>query len=85
VFKRVIWWTTGATMGAAGSLWAQRKVKKTVQTTIEKYSPPAVAHRAVDRAKAIGGDLRSVVDEGRAAQADKELELRDRFRVPRRP
>jgi hypothetical protein len=84
VFKRVIWWGTGAAMGAVGSAYAQHKVKKTVRAKVARYTPPAVADRVLDRAKMLGSDLRSVVDEGKAAQADRESELRSRFRVPRR-
>ncbi len=84
MFKRVIWWATGATMGAAGSAWAQRKVKRKVQRTVARYTPPAVRDRVTARARDLADELRSAVDEGRTAQDERAEELRSRFQAPKR-
>ena len=73
MLKRLTWWAAGAAMGAGGSLWAQRKVKKKVA----EFSPPVIAGAAVGAAKELTKDLRSVVNEGRAAMRQRESELRD--------
>lgn len=87
MFKRVIWWTTGAVMGAAGSALAQRKVKKQVQATVQRYAPPAVADRAkqrvIDTAHSLVDDVRDAIDEGRDAAVDRQLELRRKLLVGR--
>lgn len=79
VFKRVIWWSAGAVMGAGGSSWLQRKFRRTVQAKVAKLAPSAVAGRVSDRVRGIGtdvrGTVRSAVDEGRTAMRDREREL----------
>ena len=82
-------------MGASGSTWLQRKVRRTVQAKVEQLKPPAIAGRMGARARAARADasgaLRSVVDEGRTAMRDREAELhrelgsaRDRRRAAKR-
>ncbi len=87
MFKRVIWWTTGAVMGAAGSALAQRKVKKQLQATAQRYAPPAVADRAkqrvMDTAYSLVDDVRDAIDDGREAASDRHQELRSRLPVGR--
>jgi hypothetical protein len=85
MFKRIIWWTTGAVMGAAGSAFAQRKVKRQVKATVERYAPPAIADRArqrvTDTAYGLVDDVRDAFDEGKAAASERQAELRDRLGV----
>jgi hypothetical protein len=80
VFKRVIWWASGAVMGAGGSAWVQRKVKRTVRTKRAQYAPTAVAGRVGDRltssVRGVGETVRDVIDEGRAGMRERESELR---------
>lgn len=59
-------------MGAAGSMWAQRKVKRKVA----QLTPPAIAGAAVGAAKEITRDLRSVVSEGRKGMRERETQLK---------
>lgn len=74
MIKRLVWWTSGALMGASGSMWLQRKVRRTVQ---ERIAPSAIAQGITGRARELGGGVRSAVDEGRAAMRTREAELRD--------
>jgi hypothetical protein len=89
MFKRVIWWATGATMGAVGSQWAQRKVKRKVAQTVQRYTPPAVADRVVAGTKArtltVVDGVRGAIDTGKHEAQAREDELRDRYATgPRR-
>ncbi len=83
MFKRVLWWMTGAVMGVAGSTIAQRKVKRQLRATAERFTPPAVADRARKRLRRsalnLVDDVRDAIDDGRDAAADRQAELRDRI------
>jgi hypothetical protein len=72
MMKRVVWLAAGATMGAVGSQWVQRKVKRKLAT----LAPPAIASKASGTVKGLGRDLRSVMSEGRHAMREREVELR---------
>ena len=76
VLKRLIWWASGAVMGAGGSVWAQRKVKRVVRSQVERVrqnlSPANVAAAAKGR-------VLSAVQDGKSAAADREEALRDRL------
>ncbi len=86
VFKRVIWWASGAVMGAGGSAWVQRKVKRTVQSKRAKYAPSAVAVRVGDRltgsVRGVGETVRDVIDEGRTGMRQREAELHAELEGP---
>jgi hypothetical protein len=80
MFKRIIWWSTGAVMGAGGSRWAKRKVKRVVAGKLDDVKlavhPATIAantrHR-VDRA----------VQAGKWAAEDRELALKHRLELAR--
>ena len=79
VFKRVIWWASGAVMGAGGSAWVQRKVKRTVRATRANYAPSKLAGRVGDRftgsIRGVGETVRDAMDEGRTGMREREAEL----------
>ena len=75
MIKRLTWWAAGAAMGAVGSTYAQRKVKKAVA----QFTPPALAGTAVGVAKGVVGDVKAALKDGRAAMRDRETELRDQL------
>jgi hypothetical protein len=85
VFKRLIWWAAGAAMGTVGSRWAERKVRRTVAQKVDRYRPPAVAAKvkdsAIDRTVTVIDGVRGAVQTGRQAAADREVELRNRYRT----
>ncbi len=76
VFKRLIWWASGAVMGAGGSIWAQRKVKKVVRAQVERVQE--TLHPA-NIAAATKGRVLSAVREGKSAAVVREHELRERL------
>lgn len=61
MFKRLIWFSSGAATGAAGSFW----VKRRVQEQMRRFTPEGVRQQAVIRAKRAAGDAQSLVNEGR--------------------
>ncbi len=62
----------GAAVGFGGSVWAQRRVKRTV----ERYLPERMNADVVQRARYLADDVREALDEGREAMRVREEELR---------
>ena len=80
MFKRLFWLTLGTIVGFTGSVWAQRRIRE----TIERYYPEQVARQVTTSVKGLGSDLRSAAAAGRAAMREREESLRDQFRPPAR-
>jgi hypothetical protein len=76
VFKRLIWWASGAVMGAGGSIWAQRKVKKVVRAQVERVQETLHPAHIAAAAK---GRVVHAIDEGRGAAMRRERELHGRL------
>jgi hypothetical protein len=68
VIRRALWF--GA--GAASALWVERKARQAAQ----RFTPPALATSAAERAKERGRDVLAAVAEGRRAMRSREAELR---------
>lgn len=75
MFKRIRWASLGALAGAAGSVWARRRVKRTV----ERYVPEEVARKVRRNVTGTVDDLRDAVAEGRRGMAEREAELRSQL------
>ncbi|MGH8992815.1 MAG: hypothetical protein ACRDYV_12250 [Acidimicrobiia bacterium] len=69
MFKRVRWIVMGMGMGASGSVWVRRKMRR----FLKSYTPPAVATRAAASAK---DEFKAAWTEGREAMREREAELR---------
>ena len=76
MLKRLRWIVMGMSVGASGSVWAQRKVK----LWIRNYTPPEVAARAAKQgtqaAGRTAGEVRTAFAEGRQAMRQREAQLR---------
>jgi hypothetical protein len=72
VLRRVFWFGTGATAGFGAAMWVRRQVLRTVR----RYTPERVQADVSTSVRRLGTDLRAAVTEGRAAMADREVELR---------
>ena len=81
MFKRVVWFGAGVATGAAGSVWATRKVR----AQLDRARPSQIAAGAADAAGRMGEVVRAAVAEGRRVAADREVELRSRYDVTPRP
>jgi hypothetical protein len=80
MFKRVVWLGIGTGIGAAGSLWAERKVRR----RMERYTPTGVAKQVTVASRRIRDDLALAAEEGRRGMREREAELRDGMVRPRR-
>jgi hypothetical protein len=67
----------GAAVGFGGSVWAQRRVKRTV----ERYLPDRMGADVAQRARYLADDVRDAIDEGREAMRAREEELRRQLGV----
>jgi len=76
MFKRARWMSVGAAAGAAGTVWAQR----TVRRQLDRTSPADIAAsaRGVARrsAKGVVRRVSNAIDEGRSAMRDRDSDLR---------
>jgi len=66
VFKRLIWFSSGALSGAAGSWY----VKRRVQEKLRRFTPGGVREQAATKAKQATASLKTAVDEGRRLAKD---------------
>ncbi len=72
MMKRVTWFASGMVAGAAGSVYAGRKLKRKVET----LKPVNVAKSTVEVVRERTNDLAEAIREGRHAMREKETELR---------
>ncbi len=77
--KRTFWLVTGAAVGAGSSLWAERKVRRSVQQVVARLQPDALVAevgRSVHHAAgSAGGRVRDAVSTGRDEMQRREQEL----------
>jgi hypothetical protein len=77
--KRTFWLVTGAALGAGSSLWAERRVRRTVQQATARLQPDAlvveVGRSARQVAGSAGGRVRDAVVSGRDEMLRREEEL----------
>jgi hypothetical protein len=79
VARRSIWLVTGVVAGAASSLYAERKFRRTVEAASARLQPDAlvagVGRSARQAATSTGGRVRSAVASGREEKRRREIEL----------
>jgi len=68
VFKRLFWLTVGAGVGFGGSVYAQRRIRR----TIEQYFPDQVARQVSTSMRTFGADVLAAAKEGKAAMRARE-------------
>lgn len=77
--KRTFWLVTGVVLGAGSSLWAERRVRRTVQEAAARLQPDAlvveVGRSARQVAGSAGGRVRDAVSSGRDEMQRREEEL----------
>lgn len=66
MFKRLIWFGSGALSGAAGSWY----VKKRIEERLRRLTPQGLRERAMHRAKQAQADAKTAIAEGRKIAAD---------------
>ncbi len=77
--KRTFWLVTGAVIGAGSSLWAKRKVRRTVEQATAKLQPDALVAEVGRSARQVAGSaadrVRDAVSVGRDEMQRREEEL----------
>ena len=77
--KRTFWLVTGAAIGAGSSLWAERKVRRSVQEAAARLQPDAivveVGRTARQAAGTAGSRVRDALSSGRDEMQRREEEL----------
>ncbi|MGO8871491.1 MAG: hypothetical protein ACLQPH_08855 [Acidimicrobiales bacterium] len=77
--KRTFWLLTGAALGAGSSLWAERKVRRTVQQAAARLQPDAIVVEVGRSARHVAGSagdrMRDAVSSGRSEMQRREEEL----------
>ena len=81
MFRRLFFTAVGLGAGVALGIYAVRKAEAAQRA----MRPEALADAASRRAGGVSDRLRLAVDQGRAAAADKEAELRAVYRVTTPP
>lgn len=66
MFKRLIWFSSGAVSGAAGTWY----VKRRIQEKMRRFTPGGVRDRATARAKQAQADAKVALAEGRRLAQD---------------
>jgi hypothetical protein len=77
--KRTFWLVTGAVVGAGSSLWAERRVRRTVHQAAARLQPDALVAEVGRSARQVAADtadrLREAVASGREEKQRREEEL----------
>ncbi len=77
--KRTFWLVAGVALGAGSSLWAERKVKRTVEQAAARLQPDALVVEVGRSARQVagnaGGRVRQAVSTGRDEMLRREEEL----------
>jgi hypothetical protein len=77
--KRTFWLVTGAALGAGSSLWAERRVRRTVHQAAARLQPDALVAEVGRSARRVAGGtadrLREAVSSGREEKQRREEEL----------
>jgi len=79
VARRSVWLVTGVVAGAASSLYAERKLRRTVEAASARLQPDALAaevgRTARQAVSSTGGRVRDAVASGRQEKQRREAEL----------
>jgi hypothetical protein len=77
--KRTFWLTAGVALGAGSTLWAERRVRRTIEQTAARLAPDAlvaeVGRTARHVAESAGDRVRDAYSEGRDEMYRREEEL----------
>ena len=65
MFKRLIWFSSGAVSGAAGSWYVKRRIQEKIQEKMNRFTPQGVREQAVAKAKSATASAKVAASEGR--------------------
>jgi hypothetical protein len=72
VIRRLLWFTSGASLGFGGAMWIRRRVRR----VLARYAPERVTSEMTSGVRRVGTDLRDAWSAGRAEMQTREAELR---------
>ncbi len=82
MMRRPLWLGAGVALGVAGTLWAERRVRRRVRRAVELLSPAVAGSEALQAAREMGGRLRDAVGVAREERDRREAELWRRIGEP---
>jgi len=81
--RRAFWLMTGVVAGAGSALWAERKVRHTIEQAAARLTPEALATEVGRSARQMAGQtgkrVRDAVASGRSEKQRRESELWDQL------
>jgi len=77
MMKRPLWLGVGMVAGVVGTLWAEQRVRRTVDQAVAKLTPSHMANEAASSVRQFGDRVRAAVDAGREERDRREAELWD--------
>jgi hypothetical protein len=83
VARRTLWFGLGAASGCVAAVWGLSSIRRASQRLTPEQLSTDLADNLRDRSRALGGDLRLAVAEGREAMASREQQLHDALRRDR--
>ena len=75
MMKRPFWFAVGAVAGVAGTVWAEQRVRRTVEQAVARLTPNNMANEAVGSVRQLGDRVRAAVEVGRQERDRREAEL----------
>ena len=61
MFKRLIWFSSGAVSGAAGTVYVRRRI----QEKLRRFTPGGMREQAIAKVKQAGSSAKVAIDEGK--------------------
>ena len=76
------WLAAGVAVGVGGTLWAEQRVRRRIQQTVDRLAPSALSQGVVEGAQHVSDRIKSAFETGRTERARQEAELRERYGDP---
>jgi hypothetical protein len=73
--RRTFWLATGAALGVGGTLWAEQRVRRSVQQAADRLAPQQLAAGARTTVRQASERLRLAIEAAREERARREDEL----------
>ena len=73
--RRTWWLAAGVAAGVSGTLWVENRVRRGIEEMTERLTPEHLAGNAVASVRQMGVRVRTAVETGREARAQREDEL----------
>lgn len=75
MIRRPLWFGAGIAAGAAGTLWAERRVRRQLRRAVDAISPSAAGQEALRTAREATARMQMAVHAARSERRRRESEL----------